>query len=229
MPTPSAKPTVKQQREQQRAAKVAAMKKKQESEKRRRLFGIIAGITAGLAVIALIVTIVVTNPTKTPTTGEDPVASADPNDIEIEGLETFDGLTAVHVDTAVDYTMTPPAGGNHAAAWLNCGVYNEPQANENAVHSLEHGAVWVTYDPEVVDAAGLETLRAALPSTYVILSPFEGLPSPVVASAWGAQVQLDGVDDERLALFLQKYWQSPSAPEPGAACTGALTGPGRVG
>lgn len=125
--------------------------------------------------------------------------------------------------------MTPPAGGDHAAAWLTCGVYNQPQPNENAVHSLEHGAVWVTYNPDKVDSAGLDKLRSVLPSTYVILSPFEGLDAPVVASAWGAQVKLDGPDDERLELFLQKYWKSPAAPEPGALCSGAFTGPGKVG
>lgn len=228
MPNSADKPTVKQQREAQRAAKVAALKKKQATEKRNRLIGILSAVVGGVAVLALIVAIVVMNPAKTPTTGEDPVAQ-DRNSIEIEGLETFDALTATHVEGAVEYAMTPPAGGDHAAAWLNCGVYSEPQANENAVHSLEHGAVWVTYDPEQVDGAGLETLRAALPSTYIVLSPFEGLPAPVVASAWGAQVQLDGPDDERLESFLQKYWKSPAAPEPGALCTGAVTGPGKVG
>ncbi|MGX5680956.1 DUF3105 domain-containing protein [Schumannella luteola] len=229
MSTSSNKPTVKQQREAQRAAKVAALKKKQATEKRNRLIGIILGATAGVAVLALIVVLVVTNPAKTPTTGDDPVASGDRDAIEIEGLETWPGLTATHVDGTVDYEMTPPAGGDHNAVWLNCGVYNVPQPNENAVHALEHGAVWVTYNADEVSGADLDTLRAALPSTYVILSPYDGLDAPVVASAWGAQVKLDGADDPRLQSFLEKYWKSPSAPEPGAACTGALTGEGKVG
>ena len=76
--------------------------------------------------------------------------------------------------------------------------------------------------------ADVHTLRDSLPSTYSILSPYPVLPSPVVASAWGVQVQLDSVDDERLAAFVQKYWQSASAPEPGASCVGAVDGPGRV-
>lgn len=227
LPTPD-KPTVKQQREAQRAAKVAALKKKQASEKRNRLIGIIVGAAAGVAVLALVVTLVVTQPVRTPTSGEDPVAG-DRNAIEIEGLETFEGLAATHVEGTVDYAMTPPAGGDHAAAWLNCGVYNVPQPNENAVHALEHGAVWVTYNPDEVDSAQLETLRAALPTTYIVLSPYPDLDAPVVASAWGAQVKLDGVDDERLASFLEKYWKSPAAPEPGALCTGAITGEGKVG
>jgi hypothetical protein len=112
--------------------------------------------------------------------------------------------------------------------WLNCGVYTEPQQNENAVHALEHGAVWVTYDPAVVTDAEVETLRSQLPDTYIIVSPYPDLPSPVVASAWANQIQLDGVDDARLADFITKFWKSADAPEPGAACTGGLDGPGRV-
>lgn len=213
--------TTKQQREARRAEKVAAMKKQMATQKRNRRIGIIASIVGGVAVLSLVIGFVIVGSTP----------KANPDDITIEGLKTFPGLTAVHVTTAVDYKadygMDPPAGGNHNAVWLNCGVYDQPQQNENATHSLEHGAVWVTYDPSLSEA-DVTALRDAMPSTYAILSPYPNLPAPVVASAWGAQVQLDGVDDPRLAQFIQKYWKSASAPEPGAACTGALDGPGRV-
>ena len=110
--------------------------------------------------------------------------------------------------------------------WLNCGIYDQAVPNENAVHSLEHGTVWVTYDASKVTGDALTKLRSALPDTYIILSPYVGLPSPVVASAWGAQIQLTGPDDARLQDFLKTYWQSPNAPEPGAACTGGGDGAG---
>ena len=151
---------------------------------------------------------------------------------EIEGLITFPGLTGVHVEGPVDYLarygMNPPAGGDHWAGWLNCGVYDQPQQNERAVHALEHGAVWVTYNPDEVTADGVASLRASLPDTYIVLSPFPELPAPVVASAWGYQVQLDGADDPRLSAFVNEYWQSPNGPEPGAPCTGGIDGPGLV-
>jgi hypothetical protein len=216
-------PSVKQQREERRAAKVAVLKKQQAKEKRNQRIGIIAGSLGALGIVALVITFVVTSA----------VPKVDPDDIAIQGLEEFSGLTANHMDpTPVDYEaeygMTPPAGGDHFAAWLNCGVYSEPQQNENAVHSLEHGAVWVTYDPELVDQAGVDALVDALPNTYVVVSPYPDLPAPVVASAWGAQVQLDGVDDTRLGDFVDKFWKNPDLPEAGAACTGAIDGPGRV-
>jgi hypothetical protein len=215
-------PSVKEQREAKRAEKVAVLKKQQAKEKRNRRIGIIAGSLAAVAVIALVITFVVSSA----------VPKVDPADISIKGLDTFEEVPAVHVATAVDYEadygMNPPAGGNHNQAWLNCGVYSEPQQNENAVHSLEHGAVWITYDPEALSDAEIETLRDSIPGTYMLLTPYPDLPAPVVASAWANQVQLDGVDDPRLADFIEKFRQSPDAPEPGAACTGAIDGPGRV-
>jgi len=152
----------------------------------------------------------------------------DPATIEIEGLETFENLESLHVQSTVDYEMTPPAGGPHNPSWLNCGIYEEEVPAEYAVHSLEHGAVWVTYDPELVSGADLDALRNEMPRTYVMLSPFSGLGSPIVASGWGVQVALDGVDDPRLNDFIVKYRLSPDVPEAGGLCSQALDGPGKI-
>jgi len=210
--------TVKQQREQRRHAKVSALKAKQAAERRRNRLGIIGAVVGGVAVIAIIVSIVIVNAQP----------QIDPETIDVAGVEVFEDIEPGHVQGVVDYEMTPPAGGPHNQVWLNCGIYEQPVVNENAVHSLEHGAVWVTYDPEVLSTGDVETLRDAMPSTYMVLSPFEGLDSPVVASAWGAQVALDGVDDERLQQFITKYRQSPNVPEPGALCTQGIDGEGRL-
>lgn len=218
MPDSTSDLTVKQQREKRRAEKVAALKAKQAREKRTRMLGLGGAIVGGVAAVAVIVGVVVSSATP-------PV---DPSTIEIEGLQTFDSLEALHVQSAVDYTMTPPAGGPHNPTWLNCGIYEEEIPAEYAVHSLEHGAVWVTYDPERVQGSDLDALRDAMPRSYMILSPFPGLDAPVYASAWGVQVALDGVDDPRLRDFIIKYRQSPDAPEPGALCSQALDGPGKI-
>ena len=223
MATQRSSQSIKEERADQRAAKVEAFKLQRAKEKRNRRLGIAGAIVGVIAVLSLIAGAIIVSYTP-------PV---DPDTITIEGLQEYPGLTANHVTTAVDYAsaydMSPPAGGDHAAAWLNCGIYDQPQQNENAVHALEHGAVWVTYDPDLVSGGDLDTLRNSVPSTYIVMSPFPGLDAPVVASAWGVQVKLDGVSDERLDQFITKYWKAASAPEPGAACTGAIDGPGLVG
>ncbi|WP_139418056.1 DUF3105 domain-containing protein [Agromyces laixinhei] len=211
--------SIKQQRAAERERKLAEFKKREAKAKRNRRIGLGAAIVGGTAVVGLIIGAVVLTP--------QPVSyNAGSDGAQIEGVETFDN-PAGHVDGVVDYPQTPPAGGEHNQAWLNCGVYEEPVPNENAVHSLEHGAIWVTYDPEL-PAAELEALKKHLPSSYVVLSPFEGLPSPIVLSGWNSQLALDSADDERLPAFFEEYWKSQNVPEPGALCTGAFDAPGKV-
>ncbi|WP_244906928.1 DUF3105 domain-containing protein [Rathayibacter caricis] len=143
----------------------------------------------------------------------------------IDGLQTFEN-EADHVTGAVEYPQTPPAGGPHNAVWMNCGVYDQPVPNENAVHDLEHGAVWATYDPSLPQSE-VDSLIAALPDTYTVVSPYEGLESPIVLSAWDAQVAIDSPEDPRIDAFVERFWQASTAPEPGAPCTGGIDAPGK--
>lgn len=143
----------------------------------------------------------------------------------IPGVQHFESLSVLHVEGRVTYPQVPPVGGEHNPVWLNCGIYDQPVRNENAVHSLEHGAVWITYDPSL-PAADVEALRALTRgSTHRILSPYIGLPSPVVASAWGYQLQLDNANDPRLPQFIGQFEQGPTTPEPGATCSGGVGNP----
>ena len=56
--------------------------------------------------------------------------------------------------------MKPPVGGDHNPVWMNCDgdVYKKPIPDVNAVHSLEHGAVWVTYNDKA-PAADVQDAR----------------------------------------------------------------------
>ncbi|MCZ3386834.1 MAG: DUF3105 domain-containing protein, partial [Actinomycetia bacterium] len=105
----------------------------------------------------------------------------------------------------------------HNSLWLKCGFYDEPIESEKAVHSLEHGAVWITYDPALPES-DVDTLRSRLSENYTLLSPYEGQEAPVVASAWNTQLELDGVDDPRLDDFVTEFRQGPQTPEPNASC-----------
>jgi hypothetical protein len=130
---------------------------------------------------------------------------------------------ARHLSGRIAYTETPPMGGPHNVVWQNCGIYTTPIHNEHAVHSLEHGAVWITYRPDL-PASDVQRLHALASDDYMLLSPYPGLPAPVVASAWNNQMQMTGADDPRLPEFIRRFKNNPSTtPEFGASCRGGTS------
>jgi hypothetical protein len=147
--------------------------------------------------------------------------SAAPNEVK-----TYDvGPAGQHTSGDVDYEQSPPVGGEHDPVWQNCGYYDKPVRDENAVHSLEHGAVWITYSPDLPQDQITDLKNIAEDRSYILVSPYPDLPSdtPVVASAWGKQEGLDGAKDPDLESFIQAYRQGPQTPEPGAVCTGGTS------
>lgn len=207
--------TIKQRRAAKREEKLAKFRLQQKLRKRNRRIAAISIPVVVLVAIGAIVLSVAMNP-------KPPSYTAGSSGAVVDGVETFTNVST-HVETPVDYTETPPVGGNHSPTWLNCGIYTELVPDENAVHSLEHGAIWVTYDP-ALDAGQLGTLRSQLPTSHVILSPYDGLPAPIVLSGWNVQLTLESADDSRIGTFFEEYWQGENAPEPGASCTGGVSG-----
>lgn len=140
----------------------------------------------------------------------------------IEGVETRSFPAGQHRNGTIDYEEHPPMGGLHNPSWMNCGIYDTQVEVEKAVHSMEHGAVWIAYQPDLASEQ-VEILRdAARGRRYTLLAPYMYVPldAPIIAVAWGARLELQEASDPRLAQFLQKYVNGPQTPEPGATCSG---------
>jgi hypothetical protein len=145
---------------------------------------------------------------------------------EIEGLQTFDAYEEPqdHVDGPVDYAESPPVGGPHAPPpdWADCTgtVYDVDVRHENAVHSLEHGAVWITYNPDEIQDADIDTLAALVKNeSGRMMSPYVGLDSPISIQSWGHQLKVDSADDPRIEQFADLLTlNNEFTPEPGASC-----------
>jgi hypothetical protein len=144
---------------------------------------------------------------------------------EIEGIQVYDLTAAEHVTTPVDYEQSPPVGGPHAPPpdWADCTgtVYDVDIRHENAVHSLEHGAVWITYDPEALSEDQIATLADLVDGVQGrMLSPYAGLDSPISIQSWNHQLKVDSVDDPRIEQFADFLTlNSDTTPEPGASCS----------
>ena len=153
------------------------------------------------------------------TSGGEPIGPADEG---IEGVVAFRVDSNDHTEEPLDYEPAPPVGGEHFPVPATCGFYEDDEPpDELVVHALEHGAIWIAYDPDL-DAdqrAALGDLVAGQPK--VIATPYEGVEAPLVVSAWARQLTLDSVDDPRLGQFIDTYRNSGNAPEPDAPCQGA--------
>lgn len=127
-----------------------------------------------------------------------------------------------HVTHPVTYEVVPPTSGKHHPVWWDCGAYEQPVPAEHAVHSLEHGAVWITYRPDV-PAPVVTELRRLTARGHVLLSPLPHQDSPVVVSAWSVQLRLDVADVERVQGFVATHRLGAGAPESGGLCTNGTT------
>lgn len=143
----------------------------------------------------------------------------------IDGVVEVENQEANHVPEAIVATELPPTGGNHSVTVQNCGVYDTPVAAENAVHSLEHGAVWLSYRPDLAEQEVTRLRDLAKGQTYMIVSPFPDQASPIVATAWGRQLEVADTGDPRLERFIKRFVQGKQAPEPGAPCSGGTGSP----
>lgn len=132
-----------------------------------------------------------------------------------------------HAWGPLEYPVKPPVGSTHNYNWQNCmgDVYDAPIASEHAVHSLEHGAVWITYRPDL-PADQVKKLADRVRGTeYLMMSPFEGLDSPISLQAWGYQLKVDNADDSRIDDFIKALRLNASI-EPGATCARGITATG---
>jgi hypothetical protein len=251
-------------RNRQRAReKVAQMRAQQRrAERRRNLITLGAIVVVAGAVIGVVIAALPSGGSSSKevippavsggTPVVQPAALVVPNTSGIRGVVAYDttgwppsshngpaarALGHSHVPGPVTYSVVPPVGGDHNATWMNCGIYDKPVPSEYAVHNLEHGAVWITYQPSLPqsEVAGLRAFverQSSLPprgqraSRYLDLTPYPGLPTPVVASSWGFQLRLTSPTDPRLQEFVSKFRASKTyTPEYGGECTGGIGTP----
>jgi hypothetical protein len=149
---------------------------------------------------------------------------------KIEGVANFrktEKLGREHVQGKQTYKQSPPVGGNHNGAWQNCegDVYPEQIPNEHAVHSLEHGAVWITYRPDLPKDQVDALAKKVKGTEFTLMSPYPGLDKPISLQAWGFQLKLDKASDERVDKFISGFRRVATV-EAGATCGQGVTATG---
>jgi hypothetical protein len=140
--------------------------------------------------------------------------------VDIPGVVVERAPSRNHRQGHIDYPgKHPPTGGAHNPVPLTCGFYDQQPPDENAVHSLEHGAVWIAFDPST-SAADVTVVKAFATQDHVIVSPYAGMSAPITVVAWEHRLELQSVSDPRLKQFVDAFRNGRTAPEQGAACFG---------
>lgn len=143
---------------------------------------------------------------------------------DLEGIVTFGTLSREHdVEAEFENTGLPPTGGSHNPRWQNCGIYDTPVESTLAVHSLEHGAVWLTYRPDLAKTQVAELRNLVRGQGSVLMSPFPEQEADVVMSAWSTQLVVDSLPSDQVEQFIDRY--QGQGPESGASCTGGVGTP----
>ncbi|MCX5334619.1 MULTISPECIES: DUF3105 domain-containing protein [unclassified Streptomyces] len=209
----------------ERQARIAEMRRAEQArERRNRLLTIGASVAVVTALVVGGVVLVRSQDDGGSTTAD----SSNPGHWTTgkDGVKTWSSkLSQTHVTKTVKYPMTPPAGGDHDARWMNCNgdVYTKELNNMNAVHSLEHGSVWVTYTAKA-KKADIEALAAKVKKTpYTLMSPYEKQAAPIMLTAWGHQRTVTSASDPNVDKFFETYVQGEQTPEKGATCQGGLS------
>jgi hypothetical protein len=204
---------------------------------KQRPWGLIAATVAVvLFAVAIVVVVVATHKDSTSTKGSGSTTTGgqavDKNDpyrqpalpaaMKIKGVTYRVEGEHTHVNGVIKYDSSPPVGGNHSQIWADCTgkVYDHQIANENAVHMLEHGAVWITYNPKTLPANQLATLKKYVQGVdRTALTPYAGLKTPISLQAWGYQLFVNSANDPRIAQFISTLKYNPKTTPENASCS----------
>lgn len=143
----------------------------------------------------------------------------------LDDVEYFVVTSREHTDEDVDYPMAPAAGGDHLGIWHNCGIYKVELLEEAAVHSLEHGAVWITYKPDISVEELIKLNTTFSGEEKILISPYPQQKSPIVATAWARRLEVESVDDLKLSKFIEYFIDGEAAPEAGITCARGIGRP----
>lgn len=145
---------------------------------------------------------------------------------EIEGVTQVAAAPGANHDDQlqIPFGGLPPMGGAHASQWQNCGVYAEPVLPQYAIHSMEHGAVWITYHPDLPQEQVIALQDQVRGQTKLLLSPYPDQSSPIVLTVWDRQLVLEDVDDGRIPTFISRY-RGRTGPEANATCASGIGTP----
>lgn len=127
--------------------------------------------------------------------------------------EPSSGNGHVQPGTEIEYERMPPTSGTHyVGQWTSAGFYTEPQPLGKVVHSLEHGAIVVYYDPAQLSPEAERDLERRARTHTGDWQSFIAVPNPeddpgsaYVLTAWEKRLTMDEYDPDAVRAFTAEY------------------------
>ena len=134
----------------------------------------------------------------------------DPRLVEFDDEFTTPGQGHLQSGVSFPYATDPPYGGPHDGNLLPCRIYQDEQPPERYLHSMEHGAVVIHYQPDVFaneDVAALRQLGSALlqQGERIVLVPNRSILSPVVLASWGRLLAMESGEETTIRTFVDAF------------------------
>ncbi|MFN2526839.1 MAG: DUF3105 domain-containing protein [Actinomycetota bacterium] len=178
--------------EARRAQKAAALEALRRRQRRARLvrLGVLAALAAGAGFLV--------------------IRSFQPEDIAGHAVQEL-SATGVgdHRSGPQQYESVPPVSGPHDPGAAPCGVHDTQPTDENFVHTLEHGAVAILYDPtlELEEIQAIEAIVSDFDS-HTVSAPYTGMPDPIAVASWSRLMRLETLDEDAVREYIDKYRQN---------------------
>lgn len=159
-------------------------------------------------------------------------AGAIPGIVNYRISDAADMVGAQHQWGPLSYKQDPPVGGTHNYRWQSCNgmVYPAEIPKEQAVHAMEHGAVWLTYNPSLSKDDVATLAKHVTGVDFMLMSPYSGpglKDYKFSLQAWGYQLKLNDVNDSRINDFINDL-RINATMEPSANCSTGITDTGTV-
>lgn len=142
----------------------------------------------------------------------------------VEGTFDYDIVGRTHIASGTPgsgYNSNPPTSGVHWPAPAKGGIYDTALPDEQAIHNMEHGYIWISYWPKSVSLQATEgaALKEGLSDEdlnkieeivkdddwKIILSPREANEKKIALAAWGRVLNLDEFDSDKIKDFIKTY------------------------
>ena len=113
----------------------------------------------------------------------------------------------------LEYSSNPPTSGPHYAQPVNWGVYQIELPDEQIIHNLEHGGIWISYKPDIDPT--IKVKLESIGNNYrgsVVVVPRAKNDSMIAVASWGRLEKLDNFDEAKITNFIDA--NKNKSPEP---------------